>query len=126
MTQLVVDAHRPLVCSALTALLSNSFFPSSTIPFDGTGISIGPTQVRRCIEFVKLNQNAAEVFYAHLYLHVTVGRLVKFVVILLSLLFDTRDKDIKASDADKLRINRSLKEVSHSSRIVQHAHCLNI
>jgi hypothetical protein len=109
--QLLVDAHRPLVCSALTTLLSNSFFPitSST---DGTGSSIGPTQVRRCIEFVKLNQSAAEVFYAHLYLHVTVGRLVKFVVIISSLLFDLRNKDSsKASGAIKLKRGRSSREV---------------
>eukprot|EP01034_Spumella_vulgaris_P024878 gene24878-31267_t len=99
--QLAVDANHPQVCFALTELLASTFFPSTaTTTSEGeSSSSIGPAQVRRCVEFVNRSQHAAEVFYAHLYKHVPVGRLVKFVVIISSLLFNS----------DKQSVNKGVK-----------------
>lgn len=74
------DAHRPLVCKAMTKLLLNSFYPQN----DGEkGSAI--EQTRRCIKLIRENAVAAEVFYFHFHEFCSVGNAAKLCVVLFSL-----------------------------------------
>lgn len=88
LAQLAADRDRPAVCTVIAELLLNSFFATSDADKDrGAAPSIGQAQVQRCLHFVRMHPDAAVAFYSCLYRHVSLGRIAKFLVILVSLLF---------------------------------------
>mmetsp|Transcript_24585 Transcript_24585/g.40997 ORF Transcript_24585/g.40997 Transcript_24585/m.40997 type:complete len:1409 (-) Transcript_24585:124-4350(-) len=74
--RLAEDRARPSICSAMTHLLLNSFYPQQSAGFAGP---VEPEQFRRCCSFIDRNPVAAESFYATLPHFIPIGNSVKLV-----------------------------------------------
>ncbi len=106
--QLSADVHRPAICSIMTELLLNSFYPrASAAGGGGSGGGSSPIksneygveQIKRCLQFSRSHPEAAVVFYSNLYLHTSVGSSTKMSVGLWNTL---RDNIMRAPTSDML------------------------
>jgi hypothetical protein len=94
--RLAADVARPALCSAMTSLLLNSYYPQKSQDVEddknkdsGNGgkqssktkatvklpqpVSMGPEQMRRCLQFMRENLRAAVAFYSHFHKFTSVG-----------------------------------------------------
>jgi hypothetical protein len=110
--QMSADVHRPVICSIMTELLLNSFYPraSSAAATDSGAPSspiksheYGVEQIKRCLQFSRSHPDAAVVFYSNLYLHTSVGSSTKMCVGLWNTL---RDNIQRAPSAEMLVAER--------------------
>jgi len=89
------DAERPSMCSAMSELLMNSFFPR------GDRGTVTPEekfeQIRRCFLFLKKNEKAAVAFYSNLNKHTSSGTVARFACLLFNYLLDP-ESDLIVSD----------------------------
>ncbi|RYH20901.1 hypothetical protein EON65_22140 [archaeon] len=78
LARLAEDRDNDELCSSMTELLVNSYFPqNSTDKLE---------RVHRCIQFVNENSLAAESFYRHLYKHSSIGSVSKLSAMLFTVL----------------------------------------
>lgn len=93
--QLSADANKPAICSAMTELLLNSFYPRASpaereLNSQAATVEYGTEQVKRCLQFVQNHESAALVFYANLFKHTSVGSAMKLCVMLWKVLLTAR------------------------------------
>ncbi len=101
--QMAIEAGIPTIALAATTLLLSSFFPTSEADKSS---ETGATQIRRCLKFTKLSGAAAEVFYSHLPRVVSVGRAVKFLVMLFTQVFPV-DLSSTHNSGEKVGVKQS-------------------
>ena len=101
--QLSMDAGRPAICSAMTELLLNSFYPRASpaereLNADASTMDYGSEQIKRCLQFVQSHESAALVFYANLFKHTSVGSAMKLAVMLWKLLIASKTPPGQSTD----------------------------
>jgi hypothetical protein len=112
------DAKKPFLCSAMTQLLLNSFYPRAEYAQQeeeeeaggqgqGQGdriVDYSREQIKRALSFVHSYEAAALVFYSNLYQQTSVGSATKLCVMLWNVLLSQRSSSSRrhqgANDAD--------------------------
>lgn len=123
--QMSADVHRPVICSIMTELLLNSFYPrasaagaSSSSPVKSN--EYGVEQIKRCLQFSRSHPDAAIVFYSNLYLHTSVGSSTKMCVGLWNTLRDNLQRapsaEALADEREQWRVRRMVREEQESSK----------
>ena len=120
--RLALDRACPAVCTAMTELLLNSFYPqqqqqqqiggSGELTADGGASAVAAAAVaaaksrqqetellRRCVQFVEQHAPAAEVFYAHLSSFVPIGYCSKLATLLFTYLVTAEARAAAADTA---------------------------
>eukprot|EP01041_Mallomonas_annulata_P004224 gene4224-8403_t len=123
--RLAADKDRPSVVSVITRLLQTSYYPQqpqtqSQTQSDsngregggggrgGGGEATGPLQIRRCLQFLDQNEDAAVAFYGSFYKFTSVGSAAKIAVMLMGLI----SKDIEINELKK-RNNNVVNSISN-------------
>ena len=80
--QLHAEENHSTVVKSITEFLLPFFYPSAS----GDGPSMGPEQVRKCLELISVSEVAAKAFYSAFHHFTSVGSAAKMSVLLLTLL----------------------------------------
>lgn len=100
LVRLEADARRPLMCSAMTQLLLNSFFGSE-------GDEAEAEQLRRCLEVLRVSPQAAAAFYAHLHTHTSVQAVVKHCALLFNFIIHQLPGMMDEAEGDVVATSKS-------------------
>lgn len=82
LNRLIIDANKPLICSELTLLLLNNFYPQQ-LPINNNNddtITIHDLQLERCLKLIQQDIRVAILMYSNLHKHINLGSVTKFVV----------------------------------------------
>lgn len=88
LARFATDADKPSMCTVLTELLANSFFPSAEKTDTAAVDKERSEQVRRCLVFIKKNLNAAKAFYSNLASVTSTGTVTRFCSVLFTYMLD--------------------------------------
>jgi len=143
LAQFAEDSGRPTVAVGFTKLLLNSFYPRQEN--GGGSIEMNIEQKLRCIKFVRMNVDAAVVFYSNLSKFVSVGSATKLCAMVFALLrepladtsIQTKNEELPAESqhpllarvkrrrdqelAKRQDINNADNEIDSAKQLSQHA-----
>ena len=124
--QMSADVHRPVICSLMTELLLNSFYPRANTSNREAASSpvksneYGVEQIKRCIQFSRSHPDAAAVFYSNLFRHTSVGSATKMCVGLWNTLRDNIQRaptsDMIIAELEDEKNNADSRKKSKSSK----------
>ena len=95
LARMAADRELPAVCSAMTELMLNSFYPSEA----AANVSPETEQLNRCLQFIAKNAPAAEVFYSYLHHFISIGQAAKLTTVMFTFLV-TAEARSRAVTAD--------------------------
>ena len=102
------------MCDAMTSLLVNSYFPRDDREDEGYDkLRERGEQVKRCMAFVKKNENAAQAFYKHLARQTSIGTVVRFSGLLFIYMLDPESGFFDGEEDDEEEEESSCVEKKH-------------
>lgn len=118
--QLNRDAKKPALCSEMTQLLLNSFYPRAEYQDEEENTAVidySREQIKRCLSFVHTYESAALVFYANLYKHTSVGSAIKVCVMLWNVLISQNSSaDAENQNDDSMEDNENLNKSNRNKK----------